>query len=179
MIRNSDGTPYKLNSLLNQFDPNGPNYDFFNNLDEEIITISGSPIFYYEVLIQFQTLDRIHLEDRGKLFSPNAVELRALYEPPEQSNMQGIYSVDTPDEEVVFELNYRAVLRDLGHPPKVGSRIFTPHRGENWIILDRKLSGFQGWQAIRLQLLARKFQESLTTGDGQVAQDQPDFKLNG
>lgn len=179
MIRNNNGTPYQLKSSMQQFDPGDPVFELFNQYDEEAIKISGTPVFYYEVLIQFQSMDRLYLEDRSKLFNPFSTQLYAFYEPPQQSNMSGLFSVDTPDEEILLELNYQAVLRDVGHPPKIGSRIFTPHRGENWIIIDRRLDQFKAWQAFRLILLCKKWQENSITGEGEVGQPQPDFKING
>ena len=78
---------------------------------------------------------------------------------------------------VIFELNYKAVLRDLGHPPKIGSRIYTPHLREDWVIIQRNLGEFKMWGAMRLQLLCQRFQETVTTGEGQVTQKKPDFQI--
>jgi hypothetical protein len=177
MIRRPDGTPYQLKGSLGHFDPQSPAHDLFNRYDEEIIRIGGTPIYYYEVMIQMQTVDPTYMEDRGKLFSPCAVELYAYYEPPQQQNMSGIMGLDTPDEEILLELNYKATLRAIGHPPKIGSRIYTPHRGENWEILDTKLDQFKMWGAIRLQIYCRKFQENPTDGTSIGSQPQPDFKI--
>lgn len=182
-IRREDGSPYKLKGSLQQFDPNASIHRLLDRYDEEMIRISGTPIFYYEVLIQLQTVDQIYMEDRGKLFMPSYVQLWAFYEPPQQMNMSGLFAIDNPDEEIILELNYRATLRDIGkqtgheHPPKIGSRIYTPHRGENWIIIDYRLDQFKLWGAMRLMLHCRKFQETVTTGEGKVTQAQPDFKI--
>lgn len=175
MIRRPDGTPYQLKGTLQQFDPNNAAQDLFSRYDEEMIRISGTPIYYYEVLIQEQTIDPLYLEDRSKLFSPYPVKLWAFYEPPQQANMSGIFAIDVPDEEVILELNYHAALRDLGRPPKIGSRVYTPHRGENWIVIDYKLDQFKLWGAIRLLLHCKKFQETAT--DPPITQPEPDFKV--
>lgn len=183
MIRRSDGTPFTLKGSRTQFDPDSPAHDLFNRYDEEIIRVGGTPIFYYEVLIQQQTIDPVYMEDRGKLFANNPVQLYGYYEPPQQQNMSGLFGYDTPDEEIIIETNYKAVLREIKnatgyeHPPKVGSRIFTPHRRENWIIIDTRLDQFKMWGAIRLQIHCKKFQETSTTGEGNVTQSQPDFKI--
>lgn len=175
MIKKTDGTPYKLKGSLNQYDPNSATQALFNRYDEEMIKISGTPILYYQVFIQMQTVDPIYMEDRGKLFSPYPITLWAFYEPPQQMNMSGLFAIDTPDEEVVFELNYNATIRDVGHTPKIGSRIYTPHRGENWIIIDYRLDQFKLWGAIRMLLHCRKFQETTTNNDGQVTENKPDL----
>lgn len=169
MIRNCDGSPFQLLGSIQQFDPTSPAHVLFNFWDQEVIKEGGSPLLYYEVFIQLQTVDRIYLEDRGKLWSPIAVQLYGYYEPIEQQNPSTAFGIDAPDE-VIFELNYKAVLESIGHPPKLGSRINTPHRNENWVIVDRRLTEFKLWGVVRLQLICSRFQETSTTGEGNVPQ---------
>lgn len=176
-LLNASGTPYRTLGCLQQFDPENPVHNLFNMWDEEAIKIGGSPIFYYECLIQTQTIDPLYREDRGKLWCPEPIQLWAVYEPVEQQNFQSMYGIDSQDE-MKFELNYRAVLRELGHPPKVGSRIQTPHKNENWIIVQRKVGEFKMWGEIRLNLLCERFQENTTTGEGEIEQKKPNFTIN-
>ena len=177
MLYNLNGTPYQVVGSLQQFDPTNPEHNLFNLWDEEIIKIGGSPIFYYEVFIQSQTVDPLYQEDRGKIWSTVPVQLYAYYDPVEQQNFQTAFGIDSPDE-LIFELNYRATLNALGHPPKVGSRIYTPAKRENWEIIQRKVGEFRLWGELRLKLHCQRFQESTTTGEGNVKQATPDFKIN-
>jgi hypothetical protein len=178
MILNPDGTTYSPVGSIQQFDPENPELCLFDLWDEEIIKMGGSPIFYYEVFIQTNTIDPIYIEDRGKLFSNNPVQLYCTYEPIQSQNAMTAFGIDAPDE-MIFEFNYRSVLRTIGHPPKIGSRLFTPHLRENWVIIQRNLGEFKLWGALRLQILAQRFQESVTTGEGKISQakNQPDFKI--
>lgn len=173
MLRNSDGTPFKLKGEFITYDPNNKSIDLQNKYDAELIRINGTPIYYYEVIIDTSVVDPEYNEARAKLFNPCYTILWAFYQPPDQVNMSGLFGIDNPDEEVTFELNYKAVKDCLGHIPKIGSRIFTPHRRENWIIIDYKLANFQLWSAFRLILHCRKFQETVTTNNGQVTKNNP------
>lgn len=178
MIKNSDGTPLQLNSSeLRMFDPENPDLTLLNSFDAEAIRIGGSPIFYYELFVPPSTIDPLYLESRGKLFSNNPVQLYAMYEPIPSQNFQGNFGIDAPDE-IIFELNYREVLKILGHPPKDGSRIFTPHKRENWMIIQRNAGEFRMWGELRIQLICQRFQEDVVVGEGKVTQRQPDFKIN-
>lgn len=176
-IRNVDGTVYNPSGSLRNFNPESPEHDLFNQWDQEIIVQGGSPIFYYEVLIQPQTVDPLYLEDRGKLWCPKGIELWCLYEPQPNQNVQGLFGIDAPDE-MIFEFNYRDVLKKVGHPPKVGSRLFTPHKNESWQIIQRNDGEFKMWGQLRLQLICQKFQESTTDNSKTINQPQPDFKIN-
>jgi len=176
MLRNQDGTPYTLAGSIQQFNLDSPEHDLFNDWDQESIKRGGSPLYYYEVLIQPQTVDPLYLEDRGKLFSNNPVMLWCNYEPIPSQNELTRFGIDAPDE-MKFEVNYRMTLKTIGHPPKIGSRLFTPHLRENWEVVQRNLGEFKMWGALRLELICRRFQESVTTGEGKVTQKQPDSKI--
>lgn len=177
MLKNSDGSPYKPIGSLDQFDPDNPERCLFNTWDAEMIKIYGSPIFYYEVFIQTGSLDRVYREDRGKIWSNNPIVLYASYEPIPNQNYQNAFGIDSPDE-IIFDLNYRDVLDRVGHPPKIGSRIHTPHRKEDWVIIQRNIGETMLWSQIRIQILCQRFQESITTGEGKVTEKKPDFDLN-
>lgn len=175
-LRNQDGTPYTLRGSVQQYDPLDRTHDLFNLWDQEAILRGGSPIFYHEVIIGQNMIDPLYNEARNKLFSNHPVQLWCTYEPIPSQNMLNNFGIDAPDE-ITFELNYRAVLRAVGHPPKIGSRLFTPHLRENWEIIQRNLGEFKLWGALRLELICRRFQENLVTGDGKVTQKQPDVKI--
>jgi len=175
-LLNKDGTPYKLQGSTQQFDPENPMFDLFNSWDEESIRRGGSPIFYYEVIIEPNMIDPIYLEARNKLFSSCPVELWCNYDPLASQNSLNQFGIDAPDE-MSFELNYKSVLKAVGHPPKIGSRLFTPHLRENWVIVQRNLNEFKMWGVFRIELICQRFQEDVVTGEGKVTQKQPDLKI--
>ena len=176
MLRDSCGRPYQALGKYQHFDPNNSVHELFNLWDEEAIKIGGSPIYYYEVFIQNGTLDPLYVEDRGKIYSNHPVQLYCYYEPIPASNTLGVFGIDSPDE-MIFEFNYRSVLRSIGHPPKIGARIFSPHKRENWRVIQRNTGGYELWGELRLQLICQRFQESVTTGSGRVTQKEPDFTI--
>ena|SRR3990172_2786808 len=175
-ICNPDGTPYKPKGNIGQFDPTNPSIDLFNDWDAEAIRLGGSPVLYYECFIQMNTVDKLYNEDRGKLFSPVGLQLFAWYEPLPSQNAQSEFGIDAL-EEIEFQLNYRDVLRRIGHPPKVGSRLFTPHRNQHWQIIQRNVDDFKLWSQIRLKLYCAPFQESSTTGEGRETRSPVDFEI--
>lgn len=175
-LLNSDGTPYAPLGSVQQFDPNNPMFELFNLWDQEAIQRGGSPIYYYEVIIRPEMIDPIYLEARNKLFSNNPIQLWCTYDPIPSQNVLNQFGIDAPDE-ITFELNYRSVLKNLGHPPKIGSRLFTPHLQENWVVVQRNLNEFKMWGVLRIELICQRFQEDVVTGDGKVTQKQPDMKI--
>ena len=176
-IRNPDGSVYNPTGRLQQFDPNSVEHDLFNVWDQEVIEIGGTPLFYYDVFININNIDELYVEARDKIYSQTPMQIYGYYEPVPSSNMMGVFGIDSPDE-IMFEFNYRHVLRTLGKAPKIGSRIFSPHKKENWMVMQRNVEVFKLWGELRLQVMCVRFQESLTTNEGKVTQREPDFKIN-
>lgn len=180
-LYNPNGTPYQLDSPFRMFDPCDPKNQLFSELDAEAIRIGGSPIDYFEVLIQPNTVDPLYLEDRGKLFSPCPVRLYAIYEPPDQVANSTLYGVDVPDSEAIFELNANATAAALGprgRQPKVGSLIYTQQFCEFWEIIDARQGEFRGWGALHYVLYCKKFQPNASDGTDRLLQTlRPNFPI--
>jgi hypothetical protein len=176
-IYNTDGSVFKVSGSIQQFDPENPEFALFNQYDQEIIHQGGTPMEYYEVFIQFQTMDKLYLEDRGKIWSNYPICLYGYYDPIPSQNMMGTFGIDAPDE-LMFQFNYQDVLKRIGHLPKIGSRIYTPHKREHWVIIQRAVEEFKLWGQLRLQLMCQRFQESITTGEGRVDQATPGFSVD-
>ena len=175
-IYKPDGKPYCPTGSLQQFDDGLPERSLFDLYDEETIRLGGSPLFYYELFIDANNIDPLYVESRAKIYSQNPIQLWCVYEPIPSQNMQTAFGIDSPDE-MTFDLNYRAVLRDLGHPPKIGSRIKTPFLNEDWVIIERKLGEFKLYNALRLQLICQRFQEDTVSGSSVGKTENSDFKI--
>ena len=176
MIYKNNGLPYNSTGSLKQFDDSLPEHDLFNQWDEDAIKQGGSPVFYYELFVDTNRIDPLYLETRTKLFSPTPVELYGIYEPIPSQNMQTAFGIDSPDE-MIIEFNYRSVLNKLGHPPKIGSRLFTPFLKENWVIIERKTGEFKMYGVVRLQCICQRFQEDDVSGTSAQSQQNVDFKI--
>lgn len=171
-LRNKDGSIYKTSGSISQLVPDSPSHDLFNLWDQESIKAGGSPILYYEVIIPRNSVDPLYLESRDKLWTQTPIELFAVYDPIPSQMFQGTEGIDGPDT-IVFYTNYKYTIDTLGHLPIVGSRIYTPHLRENWEVIDRKLGDFYRWKIYRIEIHCKRFQETLTTGEGQVTQGTP------
>lgn len=161
MLRGTDGQPYRTAGKNQLYNPNSNLHKLFNIWDEAAIQQGGSPIYYYEMYLPLGEIDKVHGEARGKIYSPNPIELWANYEPIASQNYISEYGLIS-NNDVIFELNVKAALQKVGHMPKIGSRIYTPHLGENWRVIQRNLGEFKMWGALRLLLICTTWQGSVT-----------------
>jgi hypothetical protein len=176
-INNPDGTPYLPTGSMQQFDPENPEFDLFNVWDQEAIEIGGSPILYYEVSIQANTMDPLYLEDRGKLWSPKPICLYGFYDPNPNIHDSTVWGGDSPGE-LMLEFNYQYILEKLGHPPVVGSRMHTVHRKQNWVVRQNNVEEYKLWGQLRLQCMCAAWQSSLSDNSDISTQAKPDVSFN-
>lgn len=178
VVRNPDGTPYILDGSFEQFDPNSPDHALFNLWDQESIRQGGSPILYYELIISPQTIDKQYLESRGKIFNQFPIQLYCTYDPKYSQNLLNPFGIDSPDE-ISIEFNAQDMLTKIGHPPKIGSILKTPHLNEFWEIIQRNTGEYKLWGVLRYTIIAKRFQESTTTGEGAIPKKDPlpDYKI--
>lgn len=177
-IKNPDGSLYKPTGSLQQYDPASTEHDLFNLWDQEVIEIGGTPLEYYNIFINVNDIDELYQEARNKIYSQNPVCIYGYYDPIPTSNALGAFGIDSPDE-IMFEFNYKHVMNTLGFAPKIGSRIHTPFRNEDWMVVQRGVEVFKLWGQLRLQVMCVRFQETLTTGEGRVAKNRKkDFNVN-
>lgn len=172
MLLNEIGQPYHTTGSIRNID--NTEFSLFSKWDEESIEKGGIQVILYSIIINQNDIDPLYLESRSKLFSPIGIELFCYYEPIPSQNYINAFGIDAPDE-MIFEFNYKSTLeKNNGIVPKIGSRIYTPHLKENWVIIQRNLGEFKMWGAMRLQLICQKFQESVTTQEGSVTNKSND-----
>lgn len=171
-ILNNQGQPYKTSGQLQFYNPNDPQHALNNLYDRDAVRQGGSPLYYYEVFIPTGEIDKTYIESRGKLYSEHPVEIWGLYDPEASQNYMNAWGIDGMGD-AIFECNRQDVLNRVGHMPKIGSRIHTPHLGENWKVVQRNLGEFKQWGALRLFIICQKFQETSTTSEGRVTANSP------
>lgn len=174
MMLRPDGKPYKAAGSMRQFNPNSRQHDLFNLWDQQAIKQGGTPLYYYEVFIPTGEIDKTYWEARGKIYSKNPIEIWGTYDPMPDQNYMNSFGFTAPADQIV-DCNAKAVIKAIGHMPKIGARLYTPHLGHNWEIVQRNLGEYKMWGALRVQLVLKSFTESLTTQEGKVTDTSPNI----
>lgn len=167
MIRNLDGTPYNPDcSTAAQFDPDSPDHELMDQIDQEAIDLGGAPIEYYRVVVDGNA-DSFYGEQREKRFAQKLYQLMAHWEPvqPEWNWMPGGMGFSS-EELMAFSFNRKTFLETVGEMPRIGSLIKTCTDGVFWEITkvdvniegeDRKL-----WGKHRVAVMCQKYQATIT-----------------
>jgi len=108
-------------SLLNLFDDNNPDKDFFNLVDDETIRLSGSKVKIYKYYPS-EEFDDVYLESRNKTISKEAITVFCHYDPKPVDQNLNQFGI-TVENDQIFTFNKMYVERKLGRPIIVGDLI--------------------------------------------------------
>jgi len=109
------GTP------LSFYDPNNPDVNLFNLIDDEIIRISGSPLYYFKQLVK-EDFDDVYLEARNKTVMSEPITVHGHYEPSVVEETLSKFGIEvTNDQMFVFNKSY--IESALNDSPQIGDQI--------------------------------------------------------
>tara|TARA_R110002051_G_scaffold1143_9_gene5843 strand:+ start:8061 stop:8663 length:603 start_codon:yes stop_codon:yes gene_type:complete len=92
---------------LNFFDPANPDINLFNMVDDEMIRISGSEIFYYPYMQGDSQFDEVYMEERNKPIAREPITVYGHYEPKVLEETLSQFGIElTNDQIFVFNKSY-------------------------------------------------------------------------
>jgi len=93
-------------SMLNFFDQENADINLFNLVDDELIKISGSELFYYKYF-QSGDHDDVYLESRNKPISHTPLVVHGHYEPKALEENLSEFGIELTNEQLfVFNKSY-------------------------------------------------------------------------
>ena len=108
------------NSLLNFFDQENADINLFNLVDDELIKISGSELYYYKYF-QSEEFDDVYLESRNKPIASDPILVHGHYEPKALEENLSEFGIELTNEQLfVFNKSYiEERISRIPHPGDV------------------------------------------------------------
>lgn len=129
------GTP------LSFFDPENPDVNLFNLIDDEIIRIAGSPLHYFKSFIS-EDFDDVYLESKNKTISSEPIVVHGHYEPSVVEEVLSNFGIElTNDQLFVFNKSY--IEAALGRQPLIGDQIKPQFQNQKYEITEVQEEGFE------------------------------------
>ena len=92
---------------LSLFDQDNPDINLFNLVDEELIRLSGSELYYYKFLMDEEGYDEVYMENRSKAIISEPVTVFGHYDPTVLEEKLGEFGLEiTNDQEFTFNKTY-------------------------------------------------------------------------
>lgn len=149
------GTP------LSFFDPENPDVNLFNLIDDEIIRIAGSPLHYFKSYIS-EDFDDVYLEAQNKTISSEPIVVHGHYEPSVVEEVMSNFGIElTNDQLFVFNKSY--IEATLNRPPEVGDQIKPQFQNQKYEIIEVQEEGFEMYGVYHMACTAKLLRDNEET----------------
>lgn len=155
------GTP------LSFYDPNNPDVNLFNLIDDEIIRISGSPLHYYKSFVEEQ-YDEVYLEAANKTVTSEPVLVYGHYEPSVVQETLSNFGIElTNDQMFIFNKSY--IEKMLNRSPQIGDHITPEFQKQKYEIIEVQEDSFEMYGVYHTLCTAKLLRESEDVVNQQVS----------
>lgn len=145
--------PYKVNhdiiplddtedSQLSFFDSFNPDINLFNAIDDELIRISGSKVFYYKFLQGETSYDEVYLEERNKPRLSEPIIVHVHYDPKVIEKNLSEFGIEITND-IPFIFNKSYLDTQLGRPPIPGDVILPKFQNIKYEIIEVQEDSFE------------------------------------
>ena len=145
------GTP------LSFYDPNNPDVNLFNLIDDELIRISGSPLKYFKAYIE-NDYDEVYLEAKNKTVTSEPLLVYGHYEPSVVEEVLSNFGIElTNDQMFVFNKTY--IEQALQRSPEIGDHIKPHFQNQKYEISEVQEDSFEMYGVYHVVCTAKLLRE--------------------
>ena len=151
-------------SLLNLFDQNNPDINLFNLIDDELIRLAGSKLFYYKYYTSRENYNDVYMEERNKVISKEPVTVHGHYDPQVIEENLDQFGLELKNDQVfVFNKSYiEDKLRRLPIPGDIIKPAFQNHKYQ---IFEVQEDSFEAYGVYHLNCYANLLRDSSDVQD--------------
>ena len=161
------GTP------LSFYDPNNPDVNLFNLVDDEVIRISGSPLHYFKQFVN-ETFDDVYLESSRKPVASEPLTVHGYYEPSVVEEVLSNFGIElTNDQSFIFNKSY--IEDTLGRTPIPGDQIKPQFQNQKYEVTEVQEDSFEMYGVYHIVCTAKLLRDDEETLNQEVSDvaDEP------
>lgn len=165
------------NSQLNLFDPENPDINLFNIIDDELIRLAGSEFRYYKYF-RSPDYDEVYGEDRSKPVATQAILVHGHYEPRILEENLTEFGIElTNDQLFVFNKSY--IEQKIGRIPIPGDVILPKFQDQKYEIYQVQEDSFESYGVYHMACSAKLLRESDARFSAPILETAPDLGVYG
>ena len=158
--------------LLNLFDPDNPDIQFFNLLDEENIRLAGSPILYYKYYQNKVDHDDVYMESKNKPIAKGNIRVFGHYEPAVIEENLTEFGIELTNDQL-FTFNKSYIETKLNRLPIPGDLLRPEFQDIKYEIVEVQEDSFEIYGVYHVACTAKILRDSEETVDRNIP-DTPD-----
>ena len=156
------------NSLLNFFDQENADINLFNLVDDELIKISGSELYYYKYF-QSEEFDDVYLESRNKPIASEPILVHGHYEPKALEENLSEFGIELTNEQL-FVFNKSYIEDTLSRIPLPGDVVKPKFQEQKYEIFQVQEDSFEIYGVYHVVCSAKLLRDTTEV------QDTPNIK---
>ena len=146
---------------LSFYDPENPDVNLFNLVDDEIIRISGSPLHYFKAFVS-ESFDDVYMEARNKTISSEPITVHGFYEPSVVEEVLSNFGIELSNDQM-FVFNKTYIESTLGRSPEIGDQIKPHFQNQKYEITEVQEDSFEMYGVYHLVCTAKILREDEPT----------------
>lgn len=150
-------------SLLNLFDQSNQDINLFNMVDDEIIKLSGSKLYFYKYY-QSDDYDDVYMESRNKPIAKTPIVVFGHYEPAAMSEELTQFGIELVNDQL-FTFNKSYIERKIGRPVIPGDILKPAFQDQKYEIFEVVEDSFEVYGVYHLVCSAKLLRDSYDIQD--------------
>lgn len=148
-----------LDSELSLFDPNNPDINLLNLVDDEIIRLGGSKLLYYKYYQVDNDFDEVYMEQRNKTIASDPVIVYGHYEPRALEENLTQFGIELQNDQV-FVFNKDYIERRLSRRPHPGDIVMPKFQNQKYEIFEVQEDSFEAYGVFHLSCSAKLLRDT-------------------
>ena len=145
-------------SELNLFDPDNPDLNLFNLVDDEQIRLSGSKMFFYKYY-QSEEYDDVYMESRNKPIATDPIVVHGHYEPTVLEENLTQFGIELTNDQL-FTFNKSYIERILARTVIPGDIIKPQFQNQKYEVFQVQEDSFESYGVYHLVCSAKLLRDS-------------------
>jgi hypothetical protein len=145
-------------SELSLFDQTNPDINLFNLVDDEIIKLSGSKMYFYKYN-QSEDFDPVYMESRNKPISKIPIIVHGHYEPAALTQNLTNFGIELSNDQI-FTFNKSYIERKLGRPIIAGDVLKPFFQDQKYEIVQVAEDSFESYGVYHLVCNAKLLRDN-------------------
>jgi hypothetical protein len=165
-------------SVLNLFDQNNPDINLFNMVDDELIRLSGSQMFYFKFFRSAEDYDEVYGEQTAKAVGSDPILVHGHYEPRVLEENLTEFGIELTSEQL-FVFNKSYIEQVLGRIPIPGDVVLPKFQNQKYELIEVQEDSFESYGVYHMVCSAKLLRDSDVVQDTPLVDDNPDIGVYG
>lgn len=157
-------------NLLGLYDPTNPDINFFNFVDDEIIKLGGSKLYYYKYFNTGNQFDDVYMEERTKAIAKEPVVTYGHYDPKIVEEPLAEFGLEIINDQI-FTFNKSYIDRKLGRSPIPGDIIKPFFQNQRYEIFEVNEDSFNVYGVYHYRCMAKILRDTEEVTDSSISKD--------